>query len=133
MGANLAKILVVEDNEQLSALLVERLERRGHTVLHALDANAAFSSAKASQPDVILLEQELRGQEDWAIARALKYDDHTRAIPLIALLANSSEEARDAARQSGCDELHSKPVDFGRLFQQIDAAAPPVAAPAETE
>jgi len=123
-GRDLAKILVVEDNEQLGALLVERLERRGHPVLHAQDAAAAFAAAKASQPDVILLDQQLRGQEGWAVARALKYDDHTRAIPIIALMGADSEEARDAARQAGCDEFHLKPLDFGRLLQQIDAVAP---------
>ncbi len=63
----------------------------------------------------------MRGQEQWAVARALKYDDHTRAIPIVALMENSSDEARDAAKQSGCDELHAKPIDFGRLLQQIDA------------
>jgi CheY-like chemotaxis protein len=123
----LAKILVVEDNEQLGAMLVERLERRGHTVLHAETGDAALSSAKASQPDIILLEQQLRGQEDWATARALKYDDHTRAIPIIALMANNSDEAREAAQRSGCDALHAKPVDFAKLIQEIDAAAEPAA------
>lgn len=123
-GACVAKILVVEDNEQLAAMLVERLERRGHVVLHAAQADAAFASAKASQPDLIILEQQLRGQENWAVARALKYDDHTRAIPIIALIGANSEDARDAALQAGCAELHGKPIDFGRLIQQIDALAP---------
>jgi len=120
----LAKILVVEDNEQLGALLVERLERRGHSVLRAADAAAAFAAAKASQPHVILLDQQLRGQEDWAVARALKYDDHTRAIPIIALMGANSDEAREAARQAGCNEFHLKPIDFGPLLQQIDAVIP---------
>ena len=117
----MAKILVVEDNEQLAAMLVERLERRGHTVLLTQDKDAAFSTAKASQPDVILLESQLRGVEDWAAARALKYDDHTREIPIVALMATNTEEAKSLARQNGCQELHDKPIDFGRLLQQIDA------------
>jgi CheY-like chemotaxis protein len=115
------KILVVEDNEQIGELLVERLERRGHAVLRAADADAAFVSAKASQPDVVVLEQQMRGQEDWQIARALKYDDHTRTIPIIALMGANSQEAQDAARKSGCAELHAKPIDFGRLLQQIES------------
>ena len=124
-GAPLGKKnLVVEDNEQLGALLVERLERRGHSVLRAADAAAAFAAAKASQPHVILLDQQLRGQEDWAVARALKYDDHTRAIPIIALMGANSDEAREAARQAGCNEFHLKPIDFGPLLQQIDAVIP---------
>ncbi len=38
----MAKILVIEDNEQLGAMLTERLERRGHTVMLAVDADAAL-------------------------------------------------------------------------------------------
>jgi DNA-binding response OmpR family regulator len=117
------KILVVEDNEQLGEMLVERLERRGHVVILATDRATGFSSAKASQPDVILLEAQLRGDEDWAAARALKFDDHTRDIPIIALMASNSEEARAAALKNGCDELHGKPVDFNHLIQQIDSVA----------
>ena len=67
------------------------------------------------------------------MARALKYDDHTRDIPLIALMTNNSQEARGAALQAGVDELHGKPVDFGRLLQQIDALAAPEAPAAASE
>ncbi len=121
----MAKILIVEDIAQIADMLVERLERRGHSVLLATDPDAAFSGAKAFNPDVILLEAQLRGDSDFRTARALKFDDHTRAIPIIALMGNSSEEAQALARQNGCDELHAKPVDFGPLLQQIDAANEP--------
>ncbi len=130
----MAKILIVEDSEQLGEMLVERLQRRGHAVLLATNKDDALSSAKASQPDVILLEQQLRGADDWATARALKYDDHTREIPIIALLASNLEEAGALARQNGCQELHAKPIDFVRLLQQIDAVtAPEPAAPGNEE
>jgi CheY-like chemotaxis protein len=119
----LTKILVVEDSAELGDLLVERLKRRGHLVLLAVDAGAAIAAAKASQPEIILLESQLRGDVDWSTARALKFDDHTRNIPIVALLANNSDEARTLARQNGCDELHPKPVDFVRLLRQIHAAA----------
>ena len=119
-GARVAKILVIEDNEQLADMLAERLERRGHSVVRAVDAASGLANAKSAQPDVILLEQHLRGQENWATARALKGDDHTRAVPIIALIGDNTEETRAAALAGGCDELHVKPVDFPRLLQQID-------------
>jgi DNA-binding response OmpR family regulator len=128
-----AKILVVEDNEQLGEMLVERLERRGHQALLATENDAALSSAKAARPEVILLEAQLRGGEEWATARALKFDDHTREIPIIGLMTNNSDEARDLARHSGCLDVHYKPVDFGKLLSQIEAAAPTPAAPSEAE
>lgn len=120
-GARVTKILIVEDNAELSELLAERLKRRGHLVLLAAEPAEAIDGAKASRPDVILLESQLRGDVDWSTARALKFGDLTRDIPVIALMANNSEEARALALQNGCDELHAKPIDFGRLLQQIEA------------
>lgn len=118
----MAKILVVEDNEQLSEMLAQRLERRGHVVILAQERDAAVSTAKAAQPALILLASQLRGEQDWSTARALKHDDHTRAIPVIVLMANNSEEERSSAMQNGAFELHAKPVDIARLMQQIGAA-----------
>lgn len=127
----MTKILVVEDNEQLGEMLVERLERRGHQTLLATENDAALSSAKAAQPEVILVEAQLRGGEEWATARALKYDDHTREIPVIGLMTNNSDEAREAALHNGCLDVHYKPVDFGKLLAQIEAAAPTPATPSD--
>jgi DNA-binding response OmpR family regulator len=118
----MAKILVVEDNEQLSDMLTQRLERRGHVVILAHERDAAVSAAKAAQPELILLDSQLRGEQDWSTARALKHDDHTRAIPIIILMASNSEEARSSAMQNGAHELHPKPIDVARLMQQIGAA-----------
>ena len=118
----MAKILVVEDNEQLSEMLSQRLERRGHVVILAQERDVAVSTAKAAQPALILLDSQLRGEQDWSTARALKHDDHTRAIPVIVLMANNSEEERSSAMQNGAFELHAKPVDIARLMQQISAA-----------
>ena len=67
------KILIVEDNEPLGALLAQRLEKRGHQVSVTAEAADAHASAKAFQPDLILLEAQLRGGEDWAAARRLKF------------------------------------------------------------
>ena len=121
----MTKILIVEDNAELGELLVRRLKRRGYLVLLAAEPAEAIAGAKASRPDVILLESQLRGDADWSTARALKFDELTRDIPIIALLANNSAEARVLARQNGCDALHPKPVDFSHLLREIDAATRP--------
>jgi two-component system phosphate regulon response regulator PhoB len=120
----MAKILIVEDNEQLGEMLVDRLSRRGHIALLVAEKDPAFASAKASSPDVILLESQLRGGDVWAFAHRLKGDDHTREIPIIALMGENSEETQGLARQAGAAELHVKPIDFVRLLQQINAVAP---------
>ena len=119
------KILIVEDNETLGALLARRLEKRGHQVIVADEAGEAQSSAKAFQPDIVILEAQLRGGEDWAAARRLKFDEQTHDIPIVGLVANASEAARALAMQNGCAELHGKPVDFPKLLRLVMAIATP--------
>ncbi len=117
------KILIVEDNEPLGALLARRLEKRGHQVIVSAEAGEAQTNAKTFQPGLILLEAQLRGGEDWAAARRLKFDEQTQDIPILGLIANASDAARALAVQNGCADLHGKPVDFPKLLRLIEATA----------
>jgi DNA-binding response OmpR family regulator len=117
------KILIVEDNEPLGALLARRLEKRGHQVIVADEEGEAQASAKAFHPDIVIVEAQLRGGEDWSAARRLKFDDQTRDIPILGLVPNASDAARALAMQNGCAELQGKPVDFFKLLLAIAATA----------
>lgn len=121
----MAKILVAEDSEPIWGFLQQRLERKGHMVLHAQDGETAVSNARSAHPDLILLDMALPRMDGHAAARAIKGDAHTAAIPIIALAANATPEERDAALQAGCDAFHPKPIDIGMLMRQIDAALTP--------
>ncbi len=121
----MAKILVAEDSEPIWEFLQQRLERKGHIVLHAQDGETAVSDARAAHPDLILMDMALPRMDGHAAARAIKGDPHTAAIPIIALAANASAEERDAALQAGCDAFHPKPIDFVLLMRQIDASLTP--------
>ena len=121
------KILIVEDNEPLGALLARRLEKRAHQVIVTPDPAEALASAKAFQPDLILLEAQLRGGEDWAVARRLKFDEQTQAIPILGLIANASQAAQALGAQNGCADVVGKPVDFPQLLRLIETAAAPAA------
>ncbi len=115
----MAKILVIEDNEQIGELLTQRLQRRGHTILLADKGDQGVESARVAQPDLIVIDLDLRGVEGWEAARAIKFDSHTRHIPMLGL-TDGSEDARNHATQVGCDMNHAKPIDFVQLLQQID-------------
>jgi DNA-binding response OmpR family regulator len=117
------KILIVEDNEPLGALLARRLEKRGHQVIVADEEGEAQASAKAFHPDIVIVEAQLRGGEDWSAARRLKFDDQTRDIPILGLVPNASDAARALAMQNGCAELQGKPVDFFKLLRGIATTA----------
>ena len=118
----MAKILLVEDHEEIWDFLSRRLQRRGHEVVLAHDGEDGVTKARASRPDVILLDMNLPVMDGWTAARALKSDASTAGIPVIALTAHAMSGDREKAMQAGCDDYHPKPVDFPRLLAQIGAA-----------
>ncbi|MGZ8197709.1 MAG: response regulator, partial [Burkholderiales bacterium] len=73
-------------------------------------------------PSLVLLDMNLPVMDGWAVAKALKSDEATRHIPIIALTAHAMAGDRDKALEAGCDDYHAKPVDFSQLLKQIDSA-----------
>ena len=118
----MTKVLLVEDHEEIWDFLSRRLQRRGFEVVLAHDGEGGVAKARTSRPDVVLLDMNLPVMDGWTAARVLKGDPGTASIPIIALTAHAMAGDRDKALEAGCDDYHSKPVDFSRLLTQIDAA-----------
>jgi two-component system cell cycle response regulator DivK len=118
----MAKILLVEDHEEIWDFLSRRLKRRGHDVILAHDGQECVDKTRLEQPDVVLLDMNLPVMDGWTAARTLKADPDTAKVPLIALTAHAMSGDRDKALEAGCNDYHPKPVDFSRLLSQIDAA-----------
>ena len=118
----MAKLLLVEDTEEIWDFLSRRLQRRGHEVVLAHDGQAGVTAARAARPEVILLDMNLPVMDGWTAARTLKADPATAGIPIIALTAHALAGDREKALAAGCDDYHPKPVDFSKLLAQIDAA-----------
>lgn len=129
----MAKLLLVEDNEMNRDMLSRRLEKRGHTVLIAVDGAAGVAQAKSQLPELILMDMSLPVIDGWEATRQLKADPATAKIPVIALTAHAMESDRDKALAAGCDDFDTKPVELPRLLVKIDEllkrATPPPAAP----
>lgn len=115
------KILLVEDNEMNRDMLSRRLSRKGHAVLLALSGEQALESARSDSPDIILMDVGLPGIDGWEATRRLKRASDTAAIPVIALTAHALAQDRKLAEEAGCDEYETKPVDFQRLLEKIEA------------
>ena len=123
----MAKLLLVEDTPEIWDFLSRRLKRREHDVVLAHDGQAGLDMARAEQPQVILLDMNLPVMDGWTVARRLKDDPATAAIPIIALTAHALAGDREKALAAGCDDYHPKPIDFSKLLTQIDAALGTVA------
>jgi CheY-like chemotaxis protein len=116
-----AKILLVEDNEMNRDMLSRRLERRGHQVVMADDGQRGVEMAQTEMPDIILMDMNLPVIDGWEAARRIKQAPETREIPVIALTSHAMAGDRERALESGCDDYDTKPVDFTRLLEKIDA------------
>ena len=123
------KILVIEDNENNRVLLNRRLKARGHEVLTAEDAEQGLALAQSGLSDLILMDIGLPGLDGWAATRRLKAHPATQQIPIIALTAHAMQGDREKAVEAGCDAYETKPIDFARLFEKIDALLTPRQSP----
>jgi CheY-like chemotaxis protein len=115
------KILIVEDNEENRDSLARRLERRGYSVILAVDGGAGVTKAQDEHPDVILMDLNLPDVDGWEATRIIKANSQTASIPVIALTAHAVAGDEQRALQAGCNDYHSKPVEFTRLLGQIEA------------
>lgn len=116
----MARLLLVEDNEDGREALSRHLRRRGFEVLVAVDGRQGLEAARAEGPDLILMDMSLPVLDGWEATRLLKADDATRCIPVIALTAHAMAGDREKALEAGCDDYDTKPVEFSRLQAKIE-------------
>jgi CheY-like chemotaxis protein len=114
------KILLVEDNEMNRDMLSRRLIRSGYEVVLALDGAQGVALAASEAPDVVLMDMSLPVLDGWEATRLLKSDPNTRTLPVIALTAHAMAGDEAKARQAGCDDFDTKPVEYTRLLSKIE-------------
>ncbi len=128
------KILVVEDNPVNMELVTDLLEIAGYEILQASTAEEGIETARATQPDLILMDVRLPGMDGLSATSILKKADDTRHIPVIALTAQAMKGDEERALEAGCDAYLSKPIDtralpgaiaevFDRVFQNTSREA----------
>lgn len=125
----MAKILLVEDDEDNISLLTRLLEHHGHAISVATDGETAVTRAREEMPELILMDLELPptpdGQPDpnagLDATRRLKADPLTAAIPVIALTAHTMAQHQEKISAAGCDALQEKPIfPFENLLKKIE-------------
>lgn len=113
-------ILLVEDNELNRDMLSRRLQRKGYTVMIAVDGEEAIAKATADSPELILMDMNIPLIDGWEATRQIKASSQGGQIPIIALTAHAMAGDREKALEVGCDEYETKPVEFPRLLEKIE-------------
>ena len=122
-----AKILVVDDDEDLRNVVVEVLAEGGHALLEAEHGQAALDLIVAQGlPDVILLDMNMPVMNGWKLAEELKARGLWR-VPVIVITA--AHDAARSAEEIGAASYLGKPFELRALSAAIAEALRPAAAP----
>ena len=120
----MARILLVEDNEMNRDMLSRRLERKGYQILIAVDGQEGINKARSERPDLILMDMSLPIIDGWEATRQLKSSEDTKGIPIIALTAHAMASDEQRAREAGCNDFDTKPIELPRLLEKIQQLLP---------
>jgi two-component system phosphate regulon response regulator PhoB len=114
-----AKILVVDDEPDVVQLIDYNLKAAGYDVAAASDGREALTKARASQPDLIILDLMLPEVEGLDVCKILRRDPSTAGIPIVMLTAKASETDRVLGFELGADDYVTKPFSPRELVLRV--------------
>ena len=117
----MTKVLVVDDEAPIRLLCRVNLEAEGMDVLEAADGETGLATARAENPDVVLLDVMMPGMDGWQVAERLVDDPETADIPIVFLTARA--ELRDRARglELGGVDYITKPFNPTELAAVVES------------
>ena len=113
------RILVVEDEEDILALVHFNLSRQEYEVDTAICGEEALEKIASNSPDLIVLDLMLPGVDGLEICRRLRADDKTRELPIVMLTACGEEEDVVRGLELGADDYVTKPFSIKVLLARI--------------
>lgn len=114
-------ILLIEDDDNLRAGLVDRLELHGYQVLAGEDGLAGIALAKEHHPDLILCDIMMPGISGYGVMEAVQEDPATADIPFIFMSAKAERSDIRAGMKLGADDYLCKPVAKEELLGAIES------------
>lgn len=113
-------VLVVDDDPVIVNLLQVNFEIEGYDVLTATGGEAGLAQARAGHPDVIVLDVMMPGIDGLEVARRLRAEADTRAIPII-LLSAKAQASDIQAGLAVADEYVTKPFEPLELLERVNS------------
>jgi CheY-like chemotaxis protein len=117
----MGRILVVDDEVEVVRSVTKALEARGHTISIARDGAEAIAAVAADAPDLLVIDLALPKIDGQEVARRLKADPATRALPILLMCASYlAIEAAAEGPERGADEFVVKPFLRDTLVRQVE-------------
>lgn len=116
-----ARVLVIDDDPNVAALLSRLMRTEGHEVIAVHDGSSGLEAVAEHRPDLILLDLVLPGMDGLAVCRQLRQDPATRLTPVILITGLDDAEAKIGGLNAGADDFLAKPVDIRELVARSRA------------
>lgn len=114
-------ILIVEDEIDLADALAYHLQRDGYPCRRVTTGDAALAEVSRQPPDLVILDRMLPGIPGDEVARRLRSDPRTAAIPILMLTAKTEESDELVGFALGADDYVHKPVSIKVLLARVGA------------
>lgn len=116
------KVLLVEDDKDLSKAICMRLASFGYTAIPALDAISAVSEAVKHSPDLTIVDINLPGGDGFTVMERLRATKECATTPSIMITANKQEDLKKKAEAYGASVFLEKPFGASVLLEAIQNA-----------
>jgi adenylate cyclase len=113
------RVLVVDDDPDMTAFLEMWLRREGMQTVAAHDGNAALAMVTQEAPDLVICDVMMPGPDGFEICRRLKADEATALIPVVLVTALEDQASRVRGIEAGADDFLSKPVRREELIARV--------------
>ncbi len=118
----MAQVLIVDDSPTEIHVLTTILEKNGHSVDTANSGEEGVEKAKATKPDLILMDVVMPGMNGFQATRQLTKDSETASIPVIIVTTKDQETDRVWGLRQGAKDYVTKPVEEAELVEKINAS-----------
>ena len=112
------KVLIVEDDKNISDLLQLYLQKEGYTVLSAVDGGDGLAKFRAESPDLVLLDLMMPVMDGWSVCKAIRAESKT---PVIMLTAKGETDDKVLGLKTGADDYITKPFEMKEVLARIEA------------
>lgn len=116
----MARVLIIEDNENNMELISFILEANNEETIKAFNGINGVALALSEKPDYIILDIQLPDIDGYEVLNRIRALNETKNIPIIAMTSYAMSGDRERLLKAGCNGYIEKPIDPERVIAQIN-------------